>query len=271
MRNTAGMQQQRQKDLYDKRAHGKPYIIGDYVWLHSPVVPRGGSRKLHHPWTGPYKVITKLSDVTYRIQSLDKKRLRKVVHFDRLKICNQVPCATVEPAKEVKEQPMNPKHTGKGYGDKLQLEEIDDDTMVQAPLDLDLPARDVFQEDIPPAEDMFDHGENPLPVMDNPVQQRDEDDLAITEENENPLPVMDNPVQQRDEDDLAITEENEDLLPVMDNSVRQGDEDDLTITEENEQEEDGNEVHTQELPTVPRRYPSREHRKPARFKDGYMQ
>ncbi|KAL5502426.1 hypothetical protein EMCRGX_G009196 [Ephydatia muelleri] len=231
--------------MYDKRAHGKPYIIGDYVWLHSPVVPRGGSRKLHHPWTGPYKVITKLSDVTYRIQSLDKKRLRKVVHFDRLKICNQVPRATVEPAKEVKEQPMNPKHTGKGYGDKLQLEEIDDDTMVQAPLDLDLPARDVFQEDIPPAEDMLDHGENPLPVMDNHVQQRDEDDLTITEE-------------------------NEDLLPVMDNSVRQGDEDDLAITEENEQEEDGNEVHTQELPTVPRRYPSREHRKPARFKDGYM-
>eukprot|EP00731_Ephydatia_muelleri_P006231 Em0003g479a len=244
-RSYAGMQQQRQKDLYDKRAHGKPYIIGDYVWLHSPVVPRGGSRKLHHPWTGPYKVITKLSDVTYRIQSLDKKRLRKVVHFDRLKICNQVPRATVEPAKEVKEQPMNPKHTGKGYGDKLQLEEIDDDTMVQAPLDLDLPARDVFQEDIPPAEDMLDHGENPLPVMDNHVQQRDEDDLTITEE-------------------------NEDLLPVMDNSVRQGDEDDLAITEENEQEEDGNEVHTQELPTVPRRYPSREHRKPARFKDGYM-
>ena len=103
---------------------------------------------------------------------------------------------------------MNPKHTGKGYGDKLQLEEIDDDTMVQAPLDLDLPARDVFQEDIPPAQDMLDHGENPLPVMDNPVQQQDEDDLAITEENED-LPVMDNSVRQGDEDDLAITEENE--------------------------------------------------------------
>ena len=125
-----------------------------------------------------------------------------------------------------KEQPKNPKHTGKGYGDKLQLEEIDYDTMVQAPLDLDLPARDVFQEDIPPAEDMLDHGENLLPVMDNPVQQRDEDDLAITEE-------------------------NEDLLPVMDNPVQQGDEDDLAITEENEQEEDGNEVHTQDLPTGP--------------------
>ena len=207
VRNTAGMQQQRQKDLYDKQAHGKPYNIGDYVWLHSPVVPRGGSRKLHHPWTGPCKVITKLSDVTYHIQSLDKKRLRKVVHFDRLKICNQVPHATVEQAEDVKEQTKNPKlHTGKSYGDKLQLEEIDDDTVVQAPLDLDLPARDVLQDDIPPAQELLDHGE-----------------------------------------------------------------DDLAITEENEQEEDRNEVHTQELPTVPHRYPSREHRKPARFKNGYMQ
>ena len=118
--------------------------------------------------------------------------------------------------------------------------------MVQVPLDLDLPARDLLQEDIPPAQELLDHGEDSLPVTDNPVQQWDEDDLTVTEENEDPLPVMDN-------------------------SVRQGDEDDLAITEENEQEEDGNEVHTQELPTVPCRYPSIEHRKPARFKDGYVQ
>ena len=72
VRKTAWMQQ-RQKGLYDKRAHGKPYKIGDYVCLHSPVVPRGGSRKLHRPLTGPFKVITKLSDGTYRIQNLEKK------------------------------------------------------------------------------------------------------------------------------------------------------------------------------------------------------
>eukprot|EP00731_Ephydatia_muelleri_P014220 Em0007g1530a len=60
-------------------------------------------------------------------------------------------------SKGSKEQPKNPKHTGKSYGDKLQLEKIDDDTMVQAPLDLDLPARDVLQEDIPPAQELLDH------------------------------------------------------------------------------------------------------------------
>ena len=110
--------------------------------------------------TGPYKVITKLSDVTYRIQSLDKKRLCKVVPFDRLKICYLCPTCHSRTSKGSKEQPKNPKHTGKRYGDKLQLEEIDDDTMVQAPLDLDLPARDVLQEDIPPAQELLDHGED---------------------------------------------------------------------------------------------------------------
>ena len=112
----------------------------------------------------------------------------------------------------------------------MQLEEIDDDTMVQAPLDLDLPARDVLQDDIPPAQELLDHGE----------------------------------------DDLSITEENEDPLPVMDKLVQQGDEDDLAITEENEQEEDSNEVHTQEL-YLADTHLEREHHKPARFKDGYMQ
>lgn len=89
--------------------------------------------------------------------------------------------------------------------------------MVLAPLDRDLPTRDVLEEDILPAQELLDHDADPLPLMDNPVQQGDED---------------------------------------------------VAITEENEQEEDRNEVHIQELPTLPRRYPSREHRKPARFKDG---
>ena len=35
-------------------------MAGDLVWLHHPAVPRGKSRKLHRPWTGPYRVRTKL-------------------------------------------------------------------------------------------------------------------------------------------------------------------------------------------------------------------
>ena len=54
--------------------------------LHSTVIPRGHSRKLHCPWTGPYKVINKLSDIIYRTQRCHGRK-RLVVHFNRLKSC----------------------------------------------------------------------------------------------------------------------------------------------------------------------------------------
>eukprot|EP00731_Ephydatia_muelleri_P035288 Em0112g3a len=78
----------RSEELYNRRVHGQEYEVGDLVWLNNPVVPRGRSRKLHCPWTGPFKIIKKLSSVVYRIQ--DKRpgsRKRVVVHFDRLKPC----------------------------------------------------------------------------------------------------------------------------------------------------------------------------------------
>jgi len=87
VRDNTGMKQERQKDYYDKRVHGKPFSVGDQVWLHSPVVPRGKSKKLHHPWIGPWIIVKRLSDAVYRVQSLVRHRKRAVVHFDRLKPC----------------------------------------------------------------------------------------------------------------------------------------------------------------------------------------
>ena len=78
----------RSEELYNKRVHGREFQVGELVWLNNPVVPRGRSRKLHCPWTGPFKVIKKISPVVYRLQ--DKRpgsRKRVVVHFDRLKPC----------------------------------------------------------------------------------------------------------------------------------------------------------------------------------------
>lgn len=67
VRECTGMKQLRQKQLYDKRAHGQPHEVGALAWLHQLVVPRGCSKKLHHPWTGPYRVVKQLSDVNYRV------------------------------------------------------------------------------------------------------------------------------------------------------------------------------------------------------------
>ena len=88
VRDSMARKLSRQKELYDRKVHGQPFKPGDLVWLHNCAVPRGHCRKLHHPWTGPYRVINRLSEAVYRIQHLQARRKRLVVHFDRLKPCS---------------------------------------------------------------------------------------------------------------------------------------------------------------------------------------
>ena len=45
VRDTMGTQLKRHKSIY----------FQPNTWLNSTVIPRGNSRKLHHPWTGPWK------------------------------------------------------------------------------------------------------------------------------------------------------------------------------------------------------------------------
>ena len=83
-RDRLHMAHERQKDYYDRRGHGSRFKVGDSVWLYSPVVGKGVAPKFHEPWTGPYKVSKRLSDITYEVEDIQKKTT-KVVHFDRLK------------------------------------------------------------------------------------------------------------------------------------------------------------------------------------------
>ena len=87
VRTTTGAKQLLQMWLYNRRVHGEPYQVGDQVWLHTTVLAHGNTKKLHHPWTGPYRVVKRISDSTYRIQLHSNPRKRTVVHFDRLKLC----------------------------------------------------------------------------------------------------------------------------------------------------------------------------------------
>ena len=56
------------------------------VWLHSPVIPHGQAKKINRPWTGPFQIVRRIGDMTYRIQNL-YNRQRRLVHIDRLKPC----------------------------------------------------------------------------------------------------------------------------------------------------------------------------------------
>ena len=57
----------RQKRNYDKKMAGKPFQVGDSVWLHQVRRKKGRNPKLDCPWEGPYLVTAVLSDVVYRI------------------------------------------------------------------------------------------------------------------------------------------------------------------------------------------------------------
>ena len=86
VRDRCETEHKRQKSIYDRKVHGEPYSEGDLVWLYTPAVPSGQSRKLHRPWKGPYKVVERLGDATYKLQGTRGRR-PQIVHFDRLKPC----------------------------------------------------------------------------------------------------------------------------------------------------------------------------------------
>ena len=76
----------KQKIQNDRKVSKHSYKIGDAVWLRSYTKQRGlsRSRKLQLRWEGPFKIVRKKSDLTYKVQK-NKKSDFKVVHFNRLK------------------------------------------------------------------------------------------------------------------------------------------------------------------------------------------
>lgn len=116
-----------QKAFYDQRAHRKLFNSGDLVWLNSPAVPQGQSKKLHCPWTGHYKVVKRLLEAVYRIQHTQAHLKSLVAYFDRLKPC----CSQIQIPATVSHHQAQPRmHTSPGppMGAGLELlEEVDED------------------------------------------------------------------------------------------------------------------------------------------------
>ena len=126
---------QRQKDFYNRKVHGEPHKPGDLVWLYSTVAGKG-KRKLHHQWTGPYKVTKKLSDVTYRIQHAQRRNQRKV-HFDRLKSCPmymRFDSEVTSPPHQPQGDTLSTNTINPSVGAQLELVDDDDDDLQPSPL-----------------------------------------------------------------------------------------------------------------------------------------
>ena len=102
--------------------HGAIYQDGDHVCLHTTVLARNNTKKLHHPWTGPYRVVKCLTDSTYQIQLLSNPRKRFVVHFERMKPCSiEAQNAAAEDAPDSTNQPPVDSSSGQNIPRSLPI------------------------------------------------------------------------------------------------------------------------------------------------------
>jgi transposase InsO family protein len=98
--------QHKQKEHYDIKSESVDYEIGDKVWIYNPSSKPRLSGKLLHNWHEPFKIIDKLSDVTFKLQTCDDRKYEQTVHVNRIK-------RFVNPEeREEREEPDDPKPVG---------------------------------------------------------------------------------------------------------------------------------------------------------------
>jgi len=89
------------KDYYDQQKPFVPFQVGDQVWLFTPVVRCGKTKKFTSQWRGPYTVLDRVSKVNYRIKLVGSAAQPKVVHHNRLKLCYGTPQQIVAPNQQL--------------------------------------------------------------------------------------------------------------------------------------------------------------------------
>ena len=66
--------QKQYKHSYDRNQKPITYLPGTFVWLYSPKVPNGVSKKMFCKVTGPYYITLTMNHDTYRIRDVTKTR-----------------------------------------------------------------------------------------------------------------------------------------------------------------------------------------------------
>jgi len=72
------------KFWYDRKAKQRKFEVNDFAYLYNLGMKPGLLGKFREPWTGLYKITTKISDVNYEI--IDENNKSQVVFVNRLKI-----------------------------------------------------------------------------------------------------------------------------------------------------------------------------------------
>ena len=82
------------KNCYDKQKLFSPFQVGDQVWLFTPVVKPGTTKKFTSQWRGLYTVLDRVNRVNYCIKLLGSSAKPQVIYHNRLKLCYSTPQQT---------------------------------------------------------------------------------------------------------------------------------------------------------------------------------
>jgi hypothetical protein len=69
--------------FYDRKAKKRSFKVNDIVYLFNAARKRGQCSKFQFPWTGPFRILSKLSDLHCRIMNRQGREF--TVHVNRLK------------------------------------------------------------------------------------------------------------------------------------------------------------------------------------------
>ena len=98
------------------------------MYLYVPVIKNG--KKLHSPLQGLHVVVKKIGDMTFQVEEVGNHRKRKVVNFNRLKLCGEPPSANqypYQPTGHCSSSPVRRPHLPRWYiSDEIYLMYIDE-------------------------------------------------------------------------------------------------------------------------------------------------
>jgi hypothetical protein len=78
---------ERNKVEYDRSCRAANFGENDFVWVLDTTTKVGVSKKLSRKWKGPYRILDKINKVNYRIQPIQGRGRKLIVHQNRLMKC----------------------------------------------------------------------------------------------------------------------------------------------------------------------------------------
>lgn len=100
--------QAEQRAGYDARTRELAFEPGDPVFIFTPTVATGNTSKLTSKWSGPYRVVERVDQHTYRLRDASNRVLPDLVNVRRLKHSVERPAELTFTPEAPEDQPATP-------------------------------------------------------------------------------------------------------------------------------------------------------------------